>query len=477
MKTKNLLSLYLFYWVIIFDFLLITLNACGGLTGRSGVDVNQSQQSTTTLGKWSWVSGDSTQNEPGVYGTKGVAASTNKPGARYGSISWTDSKGNLWLFGGQTGRISARLLNDLWKFDGTNWTWVSGDSKANQRGDYGTKGVAASTNKPGARYGSISWTDSKGNLWLFGGYGYNRYRIHGYLNDLWKFDGANWIWVSGDNSRNHRGVYGAKGVAASTNKPGARCWSVSWTDSKGNLWLFGGSGYAGTGFLGNLNDLWKFDGANWTWVSGDIRQNEAGVYGTKSVANDANKPGARNGSISWTDSKGNLWLFGGHGYARYGRQGPLQGNLNDLWKFDGANWTWVSGDSKVNQRGDYGTKGVAADTNKPGTRYGSVSWIDSKGNLWLFGGHGYAGTGFFWGNLNDLWKFDGANWTWVSGDIRAYPYQRGVYGTKGVAAGTNKPRARYHSISWIDSTGNLWLFGGRKWSSDYYFNDLWKFEP
>jgi hypothetical protein len=398
MKTKNLLSLYLFYWVIIFDFLLITLNACGGLTGRSGVDVNQSQQSTTTLGKWSWVSGDSTQNEPGVYGTKGVAASTNKPGARYGSISWTDSKGNLWLFGGQTGRISARLLNDLWKFDGTNWTWVSGDSTVNKPGGYGTKGIAAGTNKPGARYGSISWTDSTGNLWLFGGHGYDRYGGIGYLDDLWKFDSANWTWVSG----------------------------------------------------------------------GDSIQNEPGVYGTKGVANETNKPGARSGSISWTDSTDNLWLFGGYGYDRYGGIGYL----NDLWKFDGANWTWISGDSTVNKPGAYGTKGVAASSNKPGGRHGGISWIDSTDNLWLFGGYG---TGFF-GGLNDLWKFDGANWTWVSGEnIRLYKH--GVYGTKGIAAGSNKPGGRYGSISWTDSTDNLWLFGGgRKWSRDY-FNDLWKFEP
>jgi hypothetical protein len=116
MKAKNLLSSYLFYWAMTFYFLLITLNACGGVTGRRGADVNQSRQSTATLGKW-WASGDNTMNQPGVYGTKGIAASTNKPGARYGSISWTDSTDNLWLFGGDAGRNSTRLLNGLWKFE------------------------------------------------------------------------------------------------------------------------------------------------------------------------------------------------------------------------------------------------------------------------------------------------------------------------------------------------------------------------
>lgn len=115
MKRRNLLSLYLSYWGILFHFLLITLNACGGMTGSNRVDVDQTQHSTTTLGKWTWVSGDTKIRQLGDYGTKGVAASTNKPGGRHGAISWIDSKGNLWLFSG--GRYSSDYFNDLWKFE------------------------------------------------------------------------------------------------------------------------------------------------------------------------------------------------------------------------------------------------------------------------------------------------------------------------------------------------------------------------
>ena len=87
------------------------------------------------------------------------------------SVSWTDAGGNLWLFGGNgSPRTPEGLLNDLWKWDGTNWTWVSGSSAAGQYGTYGTKGVAAPGNVPGAREGSVSWTDASGNLWLFGGH-------------------------------------------------------------------------------------------------------------------------------------------------------------------------------------------------------------------------------------------------------------------------------------------------------------------
>ena len=49
---------------------------------------------------------------------------------------------------------------------------MSGANTTGQIGVYGTKGVPAAANVPGARTGSISWKDSSGNLWLFGGYGY-----------------------------------------------------------------------------------------------------------------------------------------------------------------------------------------------------------------------------------------------------------------------------------------------------------------
>jgi hypothetical protein len=48
-------------------------------------------------------------------------------------------------------------------------------------------------------------------------------------------------------------VYGMQGVASPGNVPGAREGASPWIDASGNLWLFGGSGDAGS-----YNDLWKF---------------------------------------------------------------------------------------------------------------------------------------------------------------------------------------------------------------------------
>lgn len=282
--------------------------------------------------QWTWVKGDKTIDKVGVYGTKGVEHANNKPGGRYGSRTWTDANGNLWLFGGYGyDGSSTGMLNDLWKYNpATNkWTWVNGDNAIEQPGVYGIKGVPGTSNKPGARYVSTSWTDNSGNLWLFGGFGYDE-TLSGNLNDMWRYNPATneWTWISGDKTVNQVSVYGTQGIPNTTNKPGARYVSSSWTDVNGNLWLFGGYGYDAIN-SGYLNDLWKYTPSTnaWTWVKGDNTVDQPGVYGTQGLPDISNKSGARTASVSWTDGNGNLWLFGGYGF-----DGSASGVLNDLWK-------------------------------------------------------------------------------------------------------------------------------------------------
>ena len=69
------------------------------------------------------------------------------------------------------------------------------------------------------------------------------------------------------------------------------------------------------------------------------------------------------------------------------------GNLNDLWKYDGNNWIWISGPNIYNQQGNYGQQGISSSSNIPSSRYGSVSWIDNNNHLWLFGGLGFDSNG------------------------------------------------------------------------------------
>lgn len=418
-------------------------NTPGGIEGASWIDnsgdlwvfggtgngpQNDLWEYSPASKEWTWVSGCNTVScdQSGVYGTKGTAASTNLPGGRGASVSWTDTGGNFWLFGGQgydsTGQ--GYYLNDLWEYAPATkqWTWVSGSDLILGKANYGSLGVAASTNVPGARSDAASWRDSNGNLWLFGGQGLDANGIWGYFNDLWEFSPSNkeWTWISGSNEIDGSGTYGTLGAAAGGNVPGARNDSVTWADRSGNLWLFGGLGYDTTAGEYDLNDLWEFSPSTkeWTWMSGASAVSTGGgpqdcvrgVYGTEGTGAAANVPGGRNAAASWIDVGGNLWLFGGLGCDSSG----TLGSLNDLWEFSTTSktWTWQSGSNSVGAAqggtggasGIYGTEGTAATSNTPGGRSGVISWTDSSGNFWLLGGSGHDSTGAY-GLLDDLWSY------------------------------------------------------------------------
>jgi N-acetylneuraminic acid mutarotase len=454
------------------------------ITATSVEDTAKSDSVTATIvlsvsnGEWTWVSGSNTANQWGIYGIQSTADPSNVPGARFAAVSWIDANGKFLLFGGFSLDMThgASDFNDLWKYDPATleWTWVSGSNTVNQAGVYGTQGTADPSNVPGARADAVSWIDASGKLWLFGGLG-----PYDYLNDLWKYDPTTleWTWVSGSNTVNQAGVYGTQGTADPSNVPGARADAVSWIDASGKLWLFGGNGYDSASGWGSLNDLWKYDPTTleWTWVSGSNAADQAGIYGTQGTADPSNVPGARFAAVSWIDASGKLWLFGGLGYYST----TVSVGLNDLWKYDPTTleWTWVSGSNTGNQAGTYGTQGTADPSNVPGARCCPVSWIDAQGKLWLFGGSGYDSGGYNT-YLNDLWKYDPTTleWTWVSGSNSGD--QTGIYGTRGTAAASNVPGAREIPVSWIDSSGRLWFFGGVGIdSAGYlgYLNDLWKY--
>jgi N-acetylneuraminic acid mutarotase len=307
----------------------------GNDAGGSWGELNDLWKYTRSTGEWTWMSGSNTVNQPSVYGTLGVPAAGNVPGARNQLVSATDASGNFWLFGGQD--QNGNDWNDLWKYTPSTgeWTWMSGSNTVNQPGVYGRKGVPAAGNVPGARYEAASWTDLRGNLWLFGGEGYDGYGTAGQLNDLWRYapSTGEWTMMSGSNVANQSGVRGPLGVPSASNVPGARASAVGWTDSSGNLWLFGGWNPTFFSFIFNdVNDLWRYTPSTgeWTWMSGSSSQNQLGVYGTLGVPAAGNVPGARLASAVWTDASGNLWLFGG---ASDALEWDARYDLNDFWKY------------------------------------------------------------------------------------------------------------------------------------------------
>lgn len=472
--------------LVLLDFFVFALIGCGS-SGMSSSSQNASPP--TAHNEWVWMGGFNSKNQLGYYGTEGVLTSNALPPSRFEPTAWTDHSGSFWLFGGYSTPMGGDL-NDLWVYSHGAWKWVGGSQQEGQLGVYGAQGIASEKNIPGARDDAVGWVDGWGNLWLFGGFMVGSSissNDGGIYDDLWKYTNGEWTWVSGTSGSiipgvtpgNHGvGVYGKKGVASAANRPGARYGASEWTDNAGNLWLFGGEGVDSQGHLGVLNDLWKYDTYTnrWTWMSGSDLVGAKGIYGTIGVPSPLNTPGPRANATSVADNTGNFWLFGGDGadaYNCHDSHPPCE--LNDLWKYDTSTneWTWVGGSDLNNQVGVYGVEGEPAPENIPSSRNGAIGWIDSKNDIWIFGG--ISGVE----DLNDLWKYNPATneWTWMTGTEKAC--SASTYGIEGIPAESNTVGARSGAASWIDASGKLWLFGGESayCSGPSSYNDLWEYEP
>jgi hypothetical protein len=244
-----------------------------GLGGEyENTGLNDLMEFVPSADEWTWKGGSdptsqSNTGASGIYGTLGVYAAGNIPGGRVRASCWTDSGGNFWLLGGTvilpvSGEFSTE--NDLWEFSPSMnmWAWMGGQNApsncttfqgqgdcSGNTGVYGTLGVPAAGNIPGARSNASAWTDKSNHPWLFGGDGFN---------DLWVFEPAanEWGWMGGTNPETSSqspqpGVYGTLGVPATGNVPGGRNQAATWTDRSGNFWLFGGNNAP--------NDLWVYE--------------------------------------------------------------------------------------------------------------------------------------------------------------------------------------------------------------------------
>ena len=120
--------------------------------------------------------GSDTVNQGGSYGTLGVAAPGNWPGARSDSAYFVQN-GTVWVYGGTgtPGSSGTIELDDVWSYNETSgqWTWAALSDSPNSTDDGQT---------PGSRYGSVFWLTPTGQAYLFGGDGVDQNGNTGILN-------------------------------------------------------------------------------------------------------------------------------------------------------------------------------------------------------------------------------------------------------------------------------------------------------
>lgn len=209
-------------------------------------------------------------------------------------------------------------------------------------------------------------------------------------------------------------------------------------------------------FFAFLVPLLKAQNGSWTWVAGSSSSQTIPLnFGVQGIASSSNYPGDGYAIPEWVDLQGNLWVLGAC---------DNNGNGNAaLWKYDLTTglWTWMKGPQAAFSAGVYGVQGIPSAANYPGGRFfDAASWVDSNGNLWLFGGCGSDINGLS-GDLNDLWKYDPLTneWTWMNGPNIVN--QPASYGTLQVASPTNLPEGRCEIGSrWSDENDQFWMYGG-----------------
>jgi hypothetical protein len=149
--------------------------------GRSytGSTLNDLWRYDRATNEWTWVSGSQNGSGSAVYSNVCEMDSNAVPeNLQENRVCWTDQYGNFWLFGGQ----DAGDWNDLWKYcvPTNEWAFIKGSMSQGAAINFGTQGVAAPTNDPGARNGSHAWYDGSSKLYLYSG--------NAMVNDLWMFE-------------------------------------------------------------------------------------------------------------------------------------------------------------------------------------------------------------------------------------------------------------------------------------------------
>lgn len=303
------------------------------------------------------------------------------PARRAHAMAFDATLGRVVMFGGihdDSATASARLLNDMWEWDGTTWQRLGSTKKLPPpRSDH-----------------AMAYDPSSKATMVFGGVDRDGERL---LDDGWTWDGAQWSPMpfgfppprSGHALLSIFGsfmMFGGQDSLSSTDLLDDTQFLSSgswWSDPhpvhqppprSGHAMVFDGTStnpyasttmlFGGTGSTGLLSDQWAWNGSDWTAVT------------------PATVPPKRTGfALAYDASRKRVVLFGGQGESSL---------LGDVWEWDGKNWS------------DHSPEPVFVPTSRTGH---TLVYDDKRQRVVLFGGRSDAGA------LNDMWEWDGTTWT------------------------------------------------------------------
>jgi hypothetical protein len=234
---------------------------------------------------------------------------------------------------------------EIWSIDGLSWTREVG------------QGAAGSPTGPG--FGNPR-NQGLMSMAVFGAYLYA-----GTYNDdgcqVWRYDGSAWTQVVG------------QGTGGASTAPG---FGTAFNRSIYAMAAYGPHLYAGT-LNANGCEVWRYDGATWEWMVG---------YGATNTPTGAGFGNTNSYSVE------SMAVYGSHLYA--GTHTYSDGC--EIWRYDGAAWTPVVGDSAA-----------------VGNGFGNPN-NDFLMSMSAYGPYLYAGTSNFT-NGCEVWRYNGSSWTPVMG--------------------------------------------------------------
>ncbi len=260
--------------------------------------------------------------------------------------------------------------------------------------------LAPTTAPPARTKAQIAHSLVTGNYLLFGGIDPTQV----YRNDTWTYDPLADAWTQEN----------------PTTMPPGRIQSDLVFDLLRNRFVMW-SGYPGGN--GYVQDLWE-------WVPGAGGPGQSGDWQQIQPAPGNVWPQERDHMAMVYDlARGRTLMFGGWNYFA----GQLR--YNDLWAWDGTNWTQIT------------------TTNTPAGRDGHDMVLDTaRDQLVVFGGGRWNSVA-----IGETWTLDLASNTWT----RRTPAQ--------------SPAARYnHTMAWDEARQRVVLFGGR--TSTQSFADTWEWD-
>jgi len=312
---------------------------------------------------------------------------------------------------------------EVWKWDGSSWSKIGGDS---------------------INGGWTNYAELVQSLDYFGGNLYAGIGTGANDAEVWKWDGSSWSKIGGDSlnsgwttnfesvanmTNDGSNLYVGLGVSAndaevwkwdgsSWSKIGGDSLNSGWTanyETVRTLKYFGGKLYAGLGDSANDAEVWSWDGSSWTQIGGD----------------------SINGG--WTTNYEYVTAMAWDGSNLYAGLGGSDGD-GEVWKWDGSSWSKIGGDS-VNS----GWTTAQGDV---------VNTLLYDGGKLYSGNQDAGGDGF-------MWSFESGSWTLMGGGNVNKGW--GNYGTGSVNVMQKVGDYLYAGLGNTAGSGNVWQFDGNSW--------------